>query len=173
MSDQDSTNTPPEDSRPALTVRLELVRRETTTIRDDEARPFIVLRADGEAETLGMWYEGQLENALAFARAEARRRDHCPLYLEPGELGGLKIATPTGRRERALLYTLEQIYDILPLTSRTLLKRYRSYPFRIANDRGYACDWWIYDPEGRPVGVAVYANGRKLVLHGYREEDAA
>lgn len=56
------------------------------------------------------------------------------------------------------------IYDQLPKTERTLIKRYKGYPFRIANDRGKPCDWFIYDGS-EPIAVVTYYKGRKLVLH--------
>ena len=61
---------------------------------------------------------------------------------------------------------ISEIYDILPLSEKTLLKRYRTYDFIIKNDRGSSCNWFIYDDAGDPVGVVVYYKGRKLVLHG-------
>lgn len=36
--------------------------------------------------------------------------------------------------------SINEIYDQLPLTERTLLKRLDSYPFRIANDQGTPCE---------------------------------
>ena len=60
--------------------------------------------------------------------------------------------------------TPEEIYDILPMTECTLVKRYKDYPFRIANDRGESCAWYIYEKD-EPIAVVHYYKGRKLVLH--------
>ncbi len=66
--------------------------------------------------------------------------------------------------------TIEQLYDILPMTERTLLKRmkYTIYPYHIANDRGTPCDYFIYNRNDNenPIGVVIYYKGRKLCLHG-------
>jgi len=64
--------------------------------------------------------------------------------------------------------TPEEIYDMLPLSERTLLKRYKGYPFRIANDRGEPCAWYIYEDD-KPIAVVHYYKGRKLVLHRIKE----
>lgn len=64
--------------------------------------------------------------------------------------------------------SIGEIYDILPMTERTLLKRIDSYPFKIANDRGTPCDWFIYKGN-KPVAVVVYYKGRKLVMHGIKQ----
>jgi len=58
---------------------------------------------------------------------------------------------------------LERIFEQLPKTERTLLKRYKSYSFRIANDRGTPCDWYIYE-NGLPVAVVTYYRGSKLCM---------
>jgi hypothetical protein len=61
--------------------------------------------------------------------------------------------------------TTSEIYALLPMTERTLLKRYKSYPFKIANDREGPCDWYVYK-DGEPIAVIVYYKGRKLCMHG-------
>ena len=65
--------------------------------------------------------------------------------------------------------TPDEIFDFLPLTERTLIKHYKSYPFKIANDRGYPCDWFIYDGDN-PIAMIYYYGGRKLALYGVRDE---
>jgi len=67
---------------------------------------------------------------------------------------------------------LSDIYDVLPLAERTLVKHYKSYPFRIANDRGHPCHWYIYDGD-RPIAVVIYYRGRKLVMHSISEQNRA
>lgn len=150
----------------ALTIQLE--RHEVKNILTDETRvlPYFTVRAEGEENTLGMWSSRQLENAIRFARFEARKRPACKVVLIPGRLDDLEIATPDGQPQEVALWTLEDVYDLLPMTERTLLKRYQSYPFKIANDRGKPCEWWLYE-KGEPVGVVVYYAGRKLACHGY------
>ena len=66
---------------------------------------------------------------------------------------------------------ISAIYDILPISEKTLLKRLRKgeYDFDLRNDRGGSCEWFIYDNDGDPVGVVVYYKGRKLVLHGIKK----
>lgn len=65
--------------------------------------------------------------------------------------------------------TLDEIYDLLPMTERTLRKRYKSYPFKIANDRGESCSWYIYE-DNQPVAVVTYYKGRKLVMHTVKQQ---
>lgn len=62
--------------------------------------------------------------------------------------------------------TTDEIYDMLPMRERTLLKNYDKYPFRIANDRGRASEWYIYGMGGNPVAVVIYYRDRKLCMHG-------
>jgi hypothetical protein len=67
------------------------------------------------------------------------------------------------------------LYDELPLSEKTLLRRMRKgqYPM-LRNDRGGACDYYIYDgDEPVPVGVVVYSRQRKLVLHGIASPEEA
>ena len=61
---------------------------------------------------------------------------------------------------------ISTIYAMLPLTERALLKRYASYPFKLANDGPGLCDWYLYDKNDKPVAVILYRGGRKLCLHG-------
>lgn len=65
---------------------------------------------------------------------------------------------------------IQEIYDFLPLTERTLLRHYKSYPFRIANDRGHPCHWYIYDGD-QPVAVVIYYRGRKLVMLDIKKKE--
>ena len=72
--------------------------------------------------------------------------------------------------------SLNDIYDILPTSERTLLRhwrngQYKGYPFTIKNDLGAACDWRIA-VDGRTIGMVRYYRGRKLVAHGYAERAA-
>ena len=63
--------------------------------------------------------------------------------------------------------TLDEVCDHLPMRERTLLKRYKAYPFVIANDRGYEHDWYIYNAwHTTPLAVVVYYRDRKLCMHG-------
>ena len=61
---------------------------------------------------------------------------------------------------------ISTIYAALPLTERALLKRLAAYPFRLANDQGAPCDWYLYDKNDKPVAVILYRGGRKLCVHG-------
>lgn len=79
----------------------------------------------------------------------------CPGYHDWSELNGRTFSN-------------QEIYDLLPLSEKTLLRRlrYKIYPFKLKNDRGYPCDYFIYDENDEPTGVVVYYRGRKLCLHG-------
>lgn len=72
------------------------------------------------------------------------------------------LTTEEARRAR-----LTEIYDSLPWSNRTLLKRMPTYDFKLFNDIGGACDWRI-EVDGDSIGVVVYAGGRKLCAHGLR-----
>jgi hypothetical protein len=62
--------------------------------------------------------------------------------------------------------TVSDFYDTLPLTEKTLIKCFRNLPYRIANDRGQSCAWFIYDIDNdNPVAVVTYYKGSKLVMH--------
>jgi hypothetical protein len=60
---------------------------------------------------------------------------------------------------------LGEIYDSLPLTERTLLKRIKAnvYPFKLLNDTGETCDYRVIDEIGIELGLITYrCGGRKL-----------
>jgi hypothetical protein len=158
--------TPAPFSPGGLSIQLERHEVENPLTGVKRTRAYFTVRADGEADTLGMWSSRQLENAIRFARFEARKRPGCKVVLIPGRLDDLEISTPDGLPQEVPLYTLQEVYDELPLTERALLRRYKSYPFKIANDRGGPCEWWLYE-SGEPVGVVIYYKGRKLTCHGY------
>jgi hypothetical protein len=70
------------------------------------------------------------------------------------------------------LVTTEDVYDAMPLTERTLLKWLRRQPetfapWRVSNDKGSPCDWFVYRHESAdPCAVVLYRGGRKLCVHG-------
>lgn len=65
--------------------------------------------------------------------------------------------------------TITEIYDLLPLTERTMMKRRSTYPFTIANDIGYASTWRVIFA-GVELGIVVYCRGRKLCCHGLKSK---
>jgi hypothetical protein len=63
--------------------------------------------------------------------------------------------------------SLTEIYDLLPLTERVMLKRLRSrqYPFKLRNDTGRVNVYRVI-VDGWDLGIIHYHAGRKLVCHG-------
>lgn len=67
--------------------------------------------------------------------------------------------------------TLTEIFDVLPLTERTLLKRRASYHFTITNDTGHPSIWRVLVGD-REVGMVRYYRGRKLAAYRTVERPA-
>lgn len=66
--------------------------------------------------------------------------------------------------------TIGDIYDVLPMTERTLLSRMMcgySPALRLKNDTGDSCTYRVVVGD-RELGVVVYAGGRKLTCHGFK-----
>lgn len=58
---------------------------------------------------------------------------------------------------------LTEIFEILPLTERTLLKRIEknAYDFALHNDTPHPCLYRV-EVDGQEIGAIQYYNGRKL-----------
>ena len=64
--------------------------------------------------------------------------------------------------------TIEQAFDLLPLTEKTLLKRIskRILPFILKNDGGHPCEWYFKNKDGDDCGMVKYYKGRILSCYG-------
>jgi hypothetical protein len=64
------------------------------------------------------------------------------------------------------MLNLIEVYEQLPLTERTLLKRIRrnEYPFQLLNDYGQPCEYRVVE-NGVELGMVKYYGGRKLACY--------
>lgn len=64
--------------------------------------------------------------------------------------------------------TIQEVYDSLPMSERTLLKRIANnfLPFVLANDGGHPCEYYIKNKAGQNCGMVKYYKGRKLTVYG-------
>lgn len=144
---------------------------------DDPTRPYWVLQptppdasaADDRTRRIEFYkakweaFKARHPNRSAVSDSTAKRwARECDDYMLPPT----PSATPSDAPDVEPL-DIGAIYDLLPLTERTLMKRIEAglYPFRIANDGGTPCNWYIYE-NGQPIAMVTYYKGRKLVVHG-------
>ncbi|KKN22351.1 hypothetical protein LCGC14_0916170 [marine sediment metagenome] len=66
--------------------------------------------------------------------------------------------------------TIQELYDLLPLSERTLLRRIaaKKLPAVLANDGGHPCEYYIKNSKGEDCGMVKYYKGRKLTVYGLR-----
>ena len=75
------------------------------------------------------------------------------------------------RKAGKKMKTVEEIFDLLPLSERILLKYWKNGIYTslktgckisLSNDGGHPCEWMLKDDNGNDFGMVKYYKGRKL-----------
>lgn len=68
---------------------------------------------------------------------------------------------------------IEMLFVYFPESEKTLLKHYNNFKgnYRPRNDNGHPCEYVIYDPDDKAIGMIKYYQGRKLACYGIEQEE--